>query len=91
MVQVGNEVTHGMLWTDGKLPDNWDDFADYIRAGVKGVGAGCGTNSRPKIMIHIDQGGSLVSRSFFDENGNSLPVISVFDKYTRPTPRTAGQ
>ena len=35
--------------------------------------------------------GSLVSRSFFDEEGNSLPVLSVFDKYTRPTPRTDGQ
>jgi hypothetical protein len=35
--------------------------------------------------------GSLVSRSFFDEDGNSLPVLSVFEKYTRPTPRTGGQ
>jgi arabinogalactan endo-1,4-beta-galactosidase len=35
--------------------------------------------------------GSLVSRSFFDENGNSLPVLGVFDKYTRPVPRTDGK
>ncbi len=28
MVQVGNEVTNGMLWPDGKLPDNWDNFTD---------------------------------------------------------------
>jgi arabinogalactan endo-1,4-beta-galactosidase len=35
--------------------------------------------------------GGLVSRSFFDENGNSQPIISVFDKYTRPAPKTAGQ
>jgi arabinogalactan endo-1,4-beta-galactosidase len=27
--------------------------------------------------------GPLGSRGFFDENGNALPVISVFDKYTR--------
>ena len=33
----------------------------------------------------------LVSRSFFDENGNSLPVLSTFDKYTLPLPRTGGQ
>jgi arabinogalactan endo-1,4-beta-galactosidase len=31
--------------------------------------------------------GGLVSRSFFDDDGNSLPVLNVFDKYTRPTPR----
>jgi arabinogalactan endo-1,4-beta-galactosidase len=205
MVQVGNEVTHGILWPDGELPQNWDNFADYIRAGVKGVNAGRGNDPRPKIMIHIDQGGNiaktkyffdnfnrykipydvigfsyypwwhgtlmdlrenlaftantygkdiivvetaynwrpagetagrigpfpetpegqrefldeltrivldtpggrgqgifwwepavgdhgnLVSRSFFDENGNPQPVLSVFDKYTRPLPGTAGQ
>jgi arabinogalactan endo-1,4-beta-galactosidase len=35
--------------------------------------------------------GGLISRSFFDEEGNALPVISVFDKYTRPAPRPAGR
>ena len=34
---------------------------------------------------------ALVSRSFFDEAGNSLPVISAFDKYTRPAPKNNGQ
>jgi arabinogalactan endo-1,4-beta-galactosidase len=205
MVQVGNEVTHGILWPDGKLPEHWPEFADYIRAGIKGVAAGSGKNPSPKIMIHIDQGGSiaktkyffdklnsygvrydvigfsyypwwhgtlmdlrdnlaftantyhkdivivetaynwrparetadrvgpfpetpegqrdfleeltrvalqapdqrckgifwwepavggrggLVSRSFFDEDGNSLPVLDVFDKYTRPIPRSSNQ
>ena len=32
MVQVGNEITNGMLWPDGKLPDNWDNFADLLKA-----------------------------------------------------------
>jgi arabinogalactan endo-1,4-beta-galactosidase len=205
MVQVGNEITYGLLWPDGKLPDNWDHFADFLRAGIQGVDAGRGQELRPKIMIHIDRGGSqtatkyffdklnsyqipydvigfsyypwwqgtledlrenlaftantygkdvivvetaynwrpaqessgraepfaetpegqrefldevtrivmntpnghgkgvfwwepavanrsgLVSRSFFDEAGNSLPVISVFDKYTRPAPKNDGQ
>ncbi len=27
--------------------------------------------------------GTLGSRSFFDENGNALPVINAFDKFTR--------
>lgn len=67
MVQVGNEVTAGMLWPEGKLPAHWDHFADYLRAGIKGVEAGCGTNPPPKIMIHIDQGGSIAkTRYFFD-------------------------
>ena len=71
MVQVGNEITHGMFWPDGKLPDHWDNFADYVRAGVKGVGAGCGTNACPKIMIHIDTGGSVAKTKYF------------FDKFDR--------
>ena len=67
MVQVGNEVTAGMLWPDGKLPAHWDNFADYLRAGIKGVDVGCGKSPRPRIMIHIDKGGSVaVTKDFFD-------------------------
>jgi arabinogalactan endo-1,4-beta-galactosidase len=68
MVQIGNEVTHGMLWPDGKLPEHWDNFADYLKAGIKGVNAGGGTNSPPKIMIHIDQGGSIAKTKWFFDN-----------------------
>jgi arabinogalactan endo-1,4-beta-galactosidase len=35
--------------------------------------------------------GGLVSRSFFDETGTALPVITVFEKFTRPAPRHDGQ
>jgi arabinogalactan endo-1,4-beta-galactosidase len=68
MVQVGNEITDGMLWPDGKLPDHWKNFADYLRAGIKGVGTGCGTNAPPKIMIHIDTGGSMAKTKYFFDN-----------------------
>jgi arabinogalactan endo-1,4-beta-galactosidase len=68
MVQIGNEVTDGMLWPDGKLPANWSHFADYLRAGIRGVAAGSGTGSPPKIMIHFDQGGNVArTRAFFDQ------------------------
>ncbi|HZI33505.1 MAG TPA: glycosyl hydrolase 53 family protein, partial [Candidatus Binatia bacterium] len=65
MVQVGNEVTAGMLWPDGKLPDHWSNFADYLRASIKGVTAGSGTDSPPKIMIHIDKGGNVARTKYF--------------------------
>jgi arabinogalactan endo-1,4-beta-galactosidase len=68
MVQVGNEITHGMLWPDGKLPDYWSNFADYLRAGIKGVDAGCGTSAPPRIMIHIDQGGNIARTKYFFDN-----------------------
>jgi arabinogalactan endo-1,4-beta-galactosidase len=68
MVQVGNEITHGMLWPDGKLPEQWDNFAELVKAGIAGVQAGS-TNSRPPlIMIHIDRGGDLKgTKWFFDK------------------------
>ena len=67
MVQVGNEITPGMLWPDGKLPGNWDNFAELLGAGIEGVEAGRGDGPRPRIMIHIDKGGSKrATEAFFD-------------------------
>ncbi len=68
MVQVGNEITHGMLWPDGRLPAHWKEFTDYLRAGIKGIDAGCGTNPPPRIMIHIDQGGNAARTKYFYDN-----------------------
>jgi arabinogalactan endo-1,4-beta-galactosidase len=68
MVQPGNEVINGMLWPDGKIPENWNNFAELLRAGINGVNAGCDTLNRPKIMIHIDQGGNKErTKYFFDK------------------------
>lgn len=68
MVQVGNEVTNGMLWPDGKLPDQWDHFAELVSAGIRGVNAGRGHAHRPRIMIHIDQGGNPEKTQWFFDN-----------------------
>ena len=68
MVQVGNEISNGMLWPDGKLPDNWDNFAQLVHAGINGVFASCGNNPCPKIMIHIDKGGNKnFTKTFFEK------------------------
>jgi len=74
MVQVGNEITHGMLWPDGKLPDNWKNLADYLRAGIKGVDAGRGTNPCPRIMIHVDCGGDIARTKYFFDNLNHYKI-----------------
>jgi arabinogalactan endo-1,4-beta-galactosidase len=68
MVQIGNEVINGMLWPDGRLPENWNNFAELTQAGINGVFAGCDNMPGPKIMIHIDQGGNLIkTKAFFDK------------------------
>jgi arabinogalactan endo-1,4-beta-galactosidase len=71
MVQIGNEITPGMLWPDGKLPGKWDNFAELLKAGIRGVEQGSGTNSRPRIMIHIDRGGDVKTTKYFFDKLNS--------------------
>lgn len=67
MVQNGNEITHGMLWPDGKLPDNWDSFAELVQAGINGVDAGRGNLPRPKIMVQVESSGNVEkTKAFFD-------------------------
>jgi arabinogalactan endo-1,4-beta-galactosidase len=65
IVQVGNEVTAGILWPDGKLPDNWPNFIDLLKAGIRGVNDGSGDGRKPKIMIHIDKGGDIAATQWF--------------------------
>ncbi len=68
MVQPGNEIINGMLWPDGRLPQNWDNLADLLEAGINGVDAGLGGAGRPLIMIHIDRGGDKErTKAFFDK------------------------
>ncbi len=65
MVQVGNEITSGMLWPDGKLPNNWDNFTDLLKAGIRGVNDGAGDQQKPRAMLHIDQGGNSETTQWF--------------------------
>lgn len=65
MVQVGNEISNGMIWPNGKLPDNWDNFAALLQSGINGVKASCGTDKCPKIMVHIDKGGDKAFTKYF--------------------------
>jgi arabinogalactan endo-1,4-beta-galactosidase len=67
MVQNGNEITNGMLWPHGKLPENKDNFADLVRAGINGVDAGRGNLPRPKIMVQVESSGNVAkTKAFFD-------------------------
>lgn len=79
MVQIGNEIIGGMLWPDGRLPNNWANLADLLKAGGRGVASGAGDAEPPQIMIHIDRGGGLpATRDFFDhceEHGVEFDMI----------------
>lgn len=61
MVQVGNELTNGMLWPaaqlwkDGGPVDNWENLSRFLAAGVKAVREDLPS---AKVMIHLDNGGN---------------------------------
>ncbi len=67
MVQIGNETVSGMLWPNGKLPDHWDVFCNFVKAGVRGVQAASDKKTKPRIMIHICFGNKGKIKYYLDK------------------------
>lgn len=70
IVQVGNEVTAGMLWPDGQLyignqTVQWFRFTDLLKAGIRGVRKATPEGAVVKVMIHIDRGGDWSGTKWF--------------------------
>ena len=67
MVQVGNEITNGMMWPAGgplKKPADFDAFAGLLKAGIRAVRE---SGDTIKVMIHVDKGANQeVCKWFFD-------------------------
>jgi arabinogalactan endo-1,4-beta-galactosidase len=64
MVQIGNEITNGMLWPDGRNDDSFDNLSALLKAGYRAV-----KNCSPQtlVMLHLDNGGNnQMYRSWFD-------------------------
>ena len=71
IVQVGNEITPGFLWPDGKLgkqEGGWEKFSTLLKAGIRGVKQPLSVNDHVKIMIHIDRGGEAATTRWFFDN-----------------------
>jgi beta-galactosidase len=64
MVQVGNEINHGMIWPDGSMRHP-DSLAALIDAGVRGVKA---VDPTCPIMLHIALGGQNDESHFWLDN-----------------------
>ncbi|THV36387.1 glycoside hydrolase family 53 protein [Glycomyces buryatensis] len=63
IVQVGNEITHGMLQPTGST-SNWNQLGGLLKAGIEGVHAG---GSGIEIALHLDRGGNNGAyRTWFD-------------------------
>jgi arabinogalactan endo-1,4-beta-galactosidase len=82
MIQIGNEVTCGMLWPAGLIygeQEQWDGFVQLLNAGLEGAREAA-AGPLPT-MVHIDCGGdNQGSRYFFDhitERGVSFDLIGL--------------
>lgn len=64
MVQIGNEINHGLLWPDGHI-GNPDQLAGLLQAGVEGTEA---VSSSIPIMMHIALGGQNDEARFWLDN-----------------------
>lgn len=54
MIQVGNELSNGLLWPEGKVP-NYDNIARFVSSGIRACRK---LNPEIPIMIHLDNGGN---------------------------------
>ena len=70
-VQIGNEITGGMLWPDGQVSGSyntsWSNLGRLMKAAINGIKDAAGTNA-PKIIIHIDRGGDWSTTQWFFDN-----------------------
>lgn len=64
MVQIGNEITNGMLWPDGKNDQSFDNLAALLKEGQRAV-KDC--SPATLVMLHVDNGGkNELYRWWFD-------------------------
>ncbi len=75
MIQIGNEVTNGLLWPNGLKPE-YDNIARFISAGIRAVRS---LDREIPLMIHLDNGGNNeLYRDWFDhymERGEDFQII----------------
>ncbi|MFQ5572132.1 MAG: glycosyl hydrolase 53 family protein [Rhodothermales bacterium] len=85
IVQVGNEVTTGILWDEGRVggafdtPGQWGRFAELLQHAITGIRQAVGAAS--SVMIHVDRGGDPDGAAwFFDRltaQGVSFDLIGL--------------
>ncbi len=64
MVQIGNEINHGIVWPDGHV-SNLDNLAQLINAGTAAVKA---VDPNVIMMLHVALGGQRDESVFFIDN-----------------------
>ena len=77
IVQLGNEISCGFLWDDGRIcdpfntPQQWSQLATLLDAGAQAVRDAASPDDSIRIMIHSDRGGDNTGSRWFFDNLNS--------------------
>lgn len=86
LIEVGNEITHGMLWPEGKVlqgdatydtSTQWANLAAMVNAGINGAKS---ANPNVQTLIHIASGDLTEMRWFYDNliaNGVSFDYLGI--------------
>jgi len=88
-VQVGNEITSGMLWPSGQVTGSsntsWSQLGQLMKSAVQGIqdATTVAGTAMPKIIVHIDRGGDwATTRWFFDNlNFQAVPYDIIGQSY----------
>jgi arabinogalactan endo-1,4-beta-galactosidase len=68
-VQIGNEITCGFLWDDGKVCNSgdsaWEHFSQLLKSAIKGIKDVTTPSDSVKIILHIDRSGDLTGAQWF--------------------------
>jgi arabinogalactan endo-1,4-beta-galactosidase len=65
MVQIGNEITNGMLWPEGKNEPSFNNLAALLKGGYRAVKE---SSPATQVMLHLDNGGNNTRyRWWFDQ------------------------
>ncbi|MBI5060370.1 glycosyl hydrolase 53 family protein [candidate division KSB1 bacterium] len=90
-VQIGNEITNGMLWDDGRVggefdtPQQWNQLAALVLSAIGGIHAALPPDEWPLIVLQLDRGGdNLTSRWWFDHlQERHVPFDVIGQSYYR--------
>ena len=90
-VQIGNEITAGMLWPVGQVNaytsggTQWSNLGQLMKAAVQGIqdASTAAGVTMPKIIIHIDRGGDwTTTMKYFDNvNAQGIPYDIIGESY----------
>lgn len=81
MIQIGNELSSGLLWPDGRWPE-FKHMAELVSSGIKAVRECDKAFSHTSlVMIHLDNGGkNELYRTWFDnyfKYGEDFDIIGL--------------